>query len=537
MDLATLHQAILAWAREAQSAGWLEGDDLRGIERIEHQQAAALFENKHHRPLLVGLFGGTGVGKSSLLNRLAGKSIARVGIERPTSHEVTLYLHRDFRLSLLPPELPVDQTRLAYHDIPERGLLAWLDMPDMDSTEARNRDLVVAWLPYLDWIVYVVSPERYQDDLGWRFLQQRGRRHAWLFVMNQWDRGRSEQLNDFRLRLEAEGFKAPRILRTSCFGEGIEDDFLQLEDILKRAIQNYGLELLQRLGLRVRQDELAKEAERLIARTGATVLWDQARGNWGEVIVPRLRRLERRLGDRALRLTESLRTSRIDEESLPDRLPGLADALWTETESVLLEQWNSLLLEGLRSRSLPVKPMQRLLQGNAVASDDLYRQVLRSSLDNSLAHPGSWLQRSLHWLCGFLEWLMPLSAAGWAAQHLVRVYSDALQSKASFLGIDFAVHSILLITLAWAIPWFLHRHLKPSPVSIVRRGLKAGIPKGSEALRRAFERVWDSLASEHRALLEGQQRITGLMPPPEDFDPNRLSGLFSSQTNSVENKL
>lgn len=527
MDLAALHRSLLAWAREAQHAGWLGDDDLGGIEGIERQEAGALFENRSHRPLLVGLFGGTGVGKSSLLNRLAGEAIARVGVERPTSHEVTLYLHRDFKLGLLPPDLPLEQTRIAYHDIPDRSLLAWLDMPDMDSTEVRNRDLVEAWLPYLDWIVYVVSPERYQDDAGWRFLQQRGRRHAWLFVMNQWDRGSREQLEDFRRRLETEGFMKPRILRASCAGEGIEDDFRQLEEILHRAIRDYGLELLQRFGLRARLDELAKEAEDLAARLGSAALWGQARRDWGEIIAPRLKQLEKRLGERAIRMSETLRTNRMDEALLSERLPGLADAFWTERESGLLMQWHNLLLEGLRSRSLPDKPMQRLLQGDALAGEALFRQALKTSLDESLAHPGPWLQCAFYRLCGHLEWLMPLAAAGWAGQHLVRVYFAALQGRASFLGLDFAVHNLLLTALAWAIPWFLRRCLKPSPASILRRGLKTGIKKGSDGLRLAFERLWDSLAKEHGGLLEGQQRITKSMPPPEKPNHSLLPGQFS----------
>ena len=50
--------------------------------------------------------------------------------------------------------------------------VAWLDMPDIDSVEARNKSLVLSWLPYVDWLIYVVSPERYRDDVGWRLLEE-----------------------------------------------------------------------------------------------------------------------------------------------------------------------------------------------------------------------------------------------------------------------------------------------------------------------------------------------------------------------------
>ena len=62
-------------------------------------------------------------------------------------------------------------------------------MPDFDSTEQSNKQLVLQWLPHIDVLIYVVSPERYKDEKAWRLLLAEGARHAWLFVINQWDKG------------------------------------------------------------------------------------------------------------------------------------------------------------------------------------------------------------------------------------------------------------------------------------------------------------------------------------------------------------
>ena len=516
MDFIDLYRAIQDWAHDAQRSGWLECNDLKGLEEIEQQQAAALFEDQRHRPLIVGLFGGTGVGKSSLLNRLAGEPIARAGIERPTSHEVTFYLHKDFRLGLLPPELPMEQTRLAYHNKPERRLLAWLDMPDMDSTETRNRDLVEEWLPYLDWIVYVVSPERYHDDIGWRFLQQRARRHAWLFVMNQWDRGRPEQLEDFRRRLTSEGFAAPHVLRTSCSDTGVRDDFDRLEGVLNQAIQDHGLALLQQLGLQSRLVELEKLAGLLAARLGNPSAWKAAQDHWNDAFSPRLAQFRKQLDERAIRLTASFRGRMVGDESLPGLLPGLAEAFWTERESAMVEQWNDLLLDGLRSRSLPAKPLQRLTRANGPTAGNSFRKTLEGSLNDSLAHPGHWLQRGLYHLAGLLEWLLPLTVTAWAGRHLATVYWLALDGRASFLGMDFAVHSILLIALAWMVPWLLHRRLKPSPVVVIKRGLREGVRRGCGQMAGIYEAPWAQVAEERDGLLDRLVRIVQRIPRSAD---------------------
>lgn len=516
MDLVEMHRELLEWARGARAAGWLQSDDLHGLERIERQQADALFENQTHRPLIIGLFGGTGVGKSSLLNRLAGRPIARVGIERPTSHEVTFYLHKDFRLGLLPSDLPLEQTRLEYHEIAGRRLLAWLDMSDMDSTEARNRSLVEAWLPYLDWVVYVVSPERYHDDVGWRFLQERGGRHAWLFVMNQWDRGRPEQLDDFRRRLKGAGFPDPVILRVSCAGLGIADDFARLEETINQAIHAHGIELLRQLGLMSRLAELARQTDILSKRLGGTDEWEQARQSWylgGESRRDSLRRL---LDERARRIAAAFQGRKLNGLELEQQFPQLAQALWTERESDRVGQWIALLAEQLQSAALPVSPYQRLASELPAQAGASVQRAAEESLAYSLAHPGHWLQRVGYRLFGILEWGLPIAVGLWAGQHVFRVYIEALQGRAPFLGLDFAVHSMLMVLLAWAVPWWLHARLKPSPATIIRRGLLKGIAAGLAEVVRLEGPVWADVLVERGRHLAGLAAITQQIPRRDD---------------------
>ena len=215
--LSQLRERVGDWIARAQAMAWLGDAELLALQQVERHTPADLFTRAQPvRPLVVAFFGGTGVGKSSLLNRLAGQTIARVGVERPTSHEVTVYVHAAVELAALPEHFPVRQVHIARHADAARRDVLWIDMPDIDSTEQANRELVFAWLPHVDLLVYVVSPERYRDDIGWRVLRQRGHRHGWMFVMNHWDEGAPEQEADLLTILHEAGFADPLVLHTCC---------------------------------------------------------------------------------------------------------------------------------------------------------------------------------------------------------------------------------------------------------------------------------------------------------------------------------
>ena len=101
-DYSELVQKTRDWAKQAAAAGWLNPDAAQQLSDTDTRTPETLFNGAGGRPLVVAFMGGTGVGKSSLLNRLAGKAIAKAGVERPTSREVTLFRHKDIAIQNLP---------------------------------------------------------------------------------------------------------------------------------------------------------------------------------------------------------------------------------------------------------------------------------------------------------------------------------------------------------------------------------------------------------------------------------------------------
>lgn len=236
-----LGEGIVPEARRAEALDLLERASRRRSLSSEHT--------------VIGFFGATGSGKSSLFNTVAGQELARVAARRPTTSAP---------LAIVGGEADGGDgadALLDWLEVPERhqltggpllattgraakggaSRLILLDLPDFDSTGAEHRRTAERLAGQVDALVFVLDPQKYADAVVHRdFLAaMAGHDAVTLIVLNQIDRvadaDRAAVLDSLRGLITQHGFDHTHLIATSAAtGEGIDELAGQLARIAAR---------------------------------------------------------------------------------------------------------------------------------------------------------------------------------------------------------------------------------------------------------------------------------------------------------------
>ena len=505
--------AFLTKALEAQ---WLSPQDLSAYENLTIRSPGSLFNPNSHRPLTAAFFGGTGVGKSSLLNQLAGQDIARTGIERPTSREVSIYLHESVEFQQLPNDLPVADVRMARHTNESTRQILWIDMPDIDSVDSANRNIVLQWLPHLDVVIYVVSPERYRDDKGWRLLKEYGGDHAWIFVLNQWDRGEEVQFEDFRRLLTEAGFSDPIVLRTIARAtseqQSSTSELHELERVLGEISSQHLMAQLEAHAGIARLDALREVLVHFDTALGGNEDYVHLAPRWQEIWSEAVHDLMEGMEWTLIALVRMLSGRMTDKvtDGVSQETPASPQALpviWDEWAAGRAQDTLAQLLVAAGELGLPPRPLKLALSPFIEVTGQKVIQRGQLKLRQALAMPGNALQRTAMRIAGFLSILLPSLALAWASYQVVIGYYESATHHLDYLGTDFAVHTLLLIGLAWLAPWFVYSRLRPSVEASALRGLRSGVREALEAAGEGVVAALTSTALAHREMVDALHGI------------------------------
>jgi hypothetical protein len=218
----TLSASLSALDDAVDAATGLGLDTSRARRVLADARARLGFEGSAY---VLALVGGTGVGKSSLLNALAGGVVSPAGARRPTTGVPVAWVAQGARDETAPLLRWLNVQEVRDHANGAFADVAILDLPDMDSTTPEHRARVDELLPRVDAVVWVADPEKYRDAvLHDQYLRHWAPRLArQLVVLNKADRvgPDAERLREhLTASLRAEGIANVVVAVTSATPDG-----------------------------------------------------------------------------------------------------------------------------------------------------------------------------------------------------------------------------------------------------------------------------------------------------------------------------
>ena len=219
-------------------------------------------------PIIVAMLGGTGTGKSSLVNAILGKKVVQSGNVRPTTNQPLLIC----RPNLQPQDWGIDTSaiRVVHCDSPALDRLVLLDCPDPDTTEdatdqASNLAKLRAAVPYCDVLLVTGTQQKYRDHDVLDELAQAAPGARLIFVQTHADRDDdiradwADALSKHYTTGKIYSVDSVSALARQDEGEPLQGDFAELYSLLTA-------ELSEETAIRIREANYVDRAEMVISQ-------------------------------------------------------------------------------------------------------------------------------------------------------------------------------------------------------------------------------------------------------------------------------
>src|SRR4051812_6665893 len=313
----------------AQIRANASGAALAAIDRFRLDASAARFHLRSgsHRPMLVAIIGGTGTGKSTLLNRLIGADVTATSFRRTfTAGAVAVAKSAD----ALPVHwLGLDQIQPKAQELPVRGQpdllvvvpfesdltarVTLIDTPDLDGDNVAHHAQADRAFRWSQAILFLVTPEKYQmtELVPYYRMAARYALPA-MFVMNKAEEqvvvddyarvigqfaGTDDSRKVFALPRDGSAYEPPAEMNTNALREAVASIDAPETDARRAGLASRSADLMDRLRDQIIQPLRVQRVE--VDRLVATLRAMEAPVA-GVDVNPLTRQLQRRLQQRSV---------------------------------------------------------------------------------------------------------------------------------------------------------------------------------------------------------------------------------------------
>ncbi|WP_235933490.1 GTPase [Corynebacterium qintianiae] len=220
--------AVLQEAAEL-GAAYLSPGELQRLTAVSDSAAQRRALSAEHT--VVGFFGATGSGKTSLFNAVVGEDLGAAAARRPTTTSPLAAVWNPEGSEELLDWLEVEDRRNRPGDFASgAGPLILLDLPDFDSVQESHRAIATRLAGQVDVLVWVSDPEKYADSvIHEHFIRPHANHSAvTLAVLNKADNlaeaDRPVVAQSFAGLLRDDGLRNVQVIPTSArTGYGVDE--------------------------------------------------------------------------------------------------------------------------------------------------------------------------------------------------------------------------------------------------------------------------------------------------------------------------
>ena len=256
--------------------------------------------------------------------------------------------------------------------------------------------------------------------------------------------------------------------------------------------------------MQVRKDELKKKLQNASGFLGAEQTFQQTQNLWPKHWQRTVKILQQGFAWPMKHLAAYYAEHAADLITNP---VAVNHSLWDNWAQARFDDALDEFIIDIDQLGLPVIPFKQHTAAIRQKASKIMQTQVELATRVALANPGNILQRVFLKFMRFCEIILPLITMVWVGDKVFMSYYTSNMTDTHYLGVDFAIHSGMLIALTWLIPYFILKKAQPSLQKSALKGLNVGLINAFSLIEDEVSSVVESLVLQHKGQAKQLEEI------------------------------